>query len=185
MNDFDPVGGGFLVQKIVDFFSTPVNGGNFATIYKIILVFKVIFIFFLILFIIGIIYTINGLLKLRPDYKLVYNRDQISEKGFAKKKWKAILERFKSGSESDFRLAIIEADSLVDEVFKKIGFEGESLGDRIAGISQQEVHSIMELRDAHRLRNNLVHTPGYHVTKEDAERAIRHYENVLSELEVI
>lgn len=187
MEDFDPIGGGFLVRGIINFFSGGAggSGGDFSTIYSILDVFKVIFIFFLVLFVCGIIYVIYEFRKLRPNYKLVYEESAPPQKKITKSHWGKIMERFNAGTESDWRLAIVEADSLVDEVFKKIGFGGETLGERIASISEREVHSIPELKEAHKLRNNLVHTPGYKITREDAERALRHYHKVLEELEMV
>src|SRR3989344_5126777 len=187
MENFVPIGGGFLVQGIVDFFSGKSGGGawDFSTIYSILAFLKVIFIFFLVLFVCGIIYVIYEFRKLRPNYKLVYNENAVPQKKVTKSHWGKIMARFGAGTESDWRLAIVEADSLVDEVFKKIGFTGETLGERISSITPNEVHSIAELRDAHKIRNNLVHTPGYKISREEAERALRHYQKVLEELEMI
>lgn len=186
MENFDPIGGGFLVRGIIDFF-TGASGGvrDFSAINSVLSVFRGIFIFFLVLFICGIVYVIYELRKFRPNYKLVYEGSTVFQKKLTGTHWKKIMERFNAGTESDWRLAIVEADSLVDEVFKKIGFAGETLGERISSITEQEVHSITELRDAHNVRNQLVHTPGYKLSKEDAERAMRHYQKVLEELEMI
>ncbi|KKT78979.1 hypothetical protein A2W48_01330 [Candidatus Giovannonibacteria bacterium RIFCSPHIGHO2_12_44_12] len=187
MENFDPIGGGFLIKRIVDFFSgaSGGSGGDFSAVYSILAVFKIIFILFLALFICGIVYVIYELRKFRPKYKLVYRESTVPQKKIMKSHWGKIMERFNAGTESDWRLAIVEADSLVDEVFKKIGFAGETLGDRISSISEQEVHSVAELKSAHQVRNNLVHTPGYKLSREDADRTMRHYHKVLEELEMI
>ena len=177
-----------MVRWIADFLSgnSGVGGGrDFSAIYSILGFFKIIFIFFLALFVIGIVYVIYELRKFRPNYKLVYEESTLPQRKLAGEHWIKIMQRFNAGTESDWRLAIVEADSLVDEIFKRIGFDGETLGERIASISEREVHSIPELKDAHKMRNNLVHTPGYKIKREDAERALRHYYNVLEELEMI
>ncbi|MDP3784799.1 MAG: hypothetical protein Q8R12_01850 [bacterium] len=103
----------------------------------------------------------------------------------ARKRWEEIMARFEMDTESDWRLAVIEADGLVDDIFKRIGFQGETLGERIASVSSQELSSLAELREAHQIRNRLVHTPGYKITKQDAERSLQRYRKVLEELEAI
>ena len=95
------------------------------------------------------------------------------------------MQRFEQGLEADWRLAIIEADSLVDEIFQQIGFGGENLGERMSAISPQELRSIVDLREAHQLRNKIVHTPGYKISRQEAERVLRKYQKILEELAVI
>ena len=186
MNDFDPVGGGFLVQKIADFFSGSggsASSGDFGS--SILGIFKIIFIFFLILFWIGIFYVAYQLREFRPRYKLVYDEKNVPQQKIARKRWEEIMSRFEMGTESDWRLAGIEADTLVEEVFKRIGFEGETLGERITSVSSQELSALADLREAHKLRNRLVHTPGYKISKQETERSLSRYRKVLEELEVI
>lgn len=187
METFDPVGGGFLVERITNFFSGGgTNGGDaLVAIYSILAVFEVIFIFFLVLFMAGIVYVIYQLRVFRPRYKLVYDSGNLPQQRVAQKRWAEIMARFQMGTESDWRLSVIEADSLADDVFKRIGFQGENLGERIASISSQELNSLADLREAHQMRNRLVHTPGYKLSQEDAQRALRRYQKVLEELEVI
>ena len=184
METFDPVGGGFIVERIADFF-TGAGSQSLGTIGSIVAFFKVIFIFFFILFLIGIFYVIYQTTFYRPKFELVLEPGKVPHQKFARKRWDEIMQRFALGSESDFRLAVVEADSLVEEVFKKIGFDGETLGDRIQAISEHELHSISGLKEAHGLRNRLVHTPGFKVSRSEAELALSRYEDVLEELEVI
>ena len=44
------------------------------------------------------------------------------------KKWSKLLEKIKSNDERDLRLAIIEADSLVDEILKVMAHPGKDMG---------------------------------------------------------
>jgi hypothetical protein len=87
--------------------------------------------------------------------------------------------------EADWRLAVIEADSLVDDILKRIGFPGESMAERLAQIPASQLLSLSDLKEAHRIRNNVTHTPGFKISKSEAERVVRKYERVLKELEVI
>src|SRR3989344_2053949 len=45
------------------------------------------------------------------------------------KKWEQVLKYMNSGSASDWRLAIIEADVMLDELLRTLGYLGESVGE--------------------------------------------------------
>jgi hypothetical protein len=102
-----------------------------------------------------------------------------------KERWHAIMAKFASGTPEAERIAIIEADALVDSALKGMRMEGEHLADRLANLEADDIKSMPRIWRAHRLRNDLVHTPGYAVTAQEAERAMRDYEAFLREIEVI
>ena len=187
MNDYDPIGGGFIVEQIFNFFSGSTSGGIDPSnpIFVILAVLKVIGVVFLLLFITGIVYVILQLRKNRPNYRLKYSAEHMPQDKVVKKRWEEIMNRFRMGTESDWRLAVIEADSLVDGVFKRMGFEGDSLAERMGSISPQELQTLADLKEAHRMRNNLVHTTGFKVSQQDAERTLGRYEKVLEEMEML
>ncbi len=102
-----------------------------------------------------------------------------------KERWHAIMAKFSTGTPEAERVAIIEADALVDSALKGMRMEGEHLADRLANLESDEIKSMPRIWRAHRMRNDLVHTPGYTVTPQEAERTIRDYEAFLREIEVI
>src|SRR3989344_7262472 len=46
------------------------------------------------------------------------------------KQWAKILKRLDTGLESEYKLALIEADSFLDEILIRMGFTGDSLEER-------------------------------------------------------
>ncbi len=96
--------------------------------------------------------------------------------------WKAIREKMKAGTPEAIRISIIEADGLVDNVLKKHGYGGDTFADRLAKLHPQQFESLGQVWDAHRLRNDIVHTPGFEVSLSHAEKALDHYEQFLKEL---
>ncbi|HBT81418.1 hypothetical protein A2757_00645 [Candidatus Giovannonibacteria bacterium RIFCSPHIGHO2_01_FULL_48_47] len=186
MENFDPVGGGFLVERILDaIFSFSGGGAGSGALSQIFAILKVIGEILFFVFVGGIIFVMFQLRAFRPRYQLVYRPSSVPQQKLAKKRWEDVMQRFEQGLEADWRLAIIEADSLVDEIFQQIGFGGENLGERMSAISPQELRSIVDLREAHQLRNKIVHTPGYKISRQEAERVLRKYQKILEELEVI
>ena len=96
--------------------------------------------------------------------------------------WRDIVLRANTGQQEKMRSAIIEADALVDHHLKNIGLEGEHMGDRLKQIRAFQVKSLDNLWKAHRLRNDIAHTPGYKVTARQAERALVAYRDFLKEM---
>jgi len=63
---------------------------------------------------------------------------------------------------------------------------GSSLGSmQISTGPLSVLDSIEDLREAHRVRNNIAHVPGFKLYKSEAERVLGKYEKVLKALEVI
>jgi len=109
-------------------------------------------------------------------------RQVIKHRELIHKKWRKLLERIRSGDERDLRLAIIEADSLVDEVLKEHGHPGNDMGERMKSIHPSEFKNINELWEAHKIRNRLAHEADFHLSISEYKRIIEIYHGVLEEL---
>lgn len=131
------------------------------------------------------VYAFSKGLEYRPHFSLTP-----PSKGMARtlrsvllrEKWTAVQEKFAVGSPEAMRLALIEADALADDVLKRLGLEGEHMSDRIGQLEPDEVRTLDRLWRAHRLRNDLVHTPVFTLSANDAERAMGDYEAFLKEV---
>lgn len=80
---------------------------------------------------------------------------------------------------------MIEAESLTDEALIRMGFGGESFGERLKKITPEQLSCLDELLEAHQIRNNIVHDPDYRIDIETASKTIRSYETALRELEAL
>lgn len=108
---------------------------------------------------------------------------QIMEKRkIIEEKWDKLLEKIKSNDERDLRLAVIEADSLVDEILKSHGHIGKDMGERLKSFHSGEFEYIDDLWEAHKIRNRLAHEADFHLPLEEAQRLIEIYNKVLEEL---
>ena len=102
-----------------------------------------------------------------------------------RERWQSTEKKFALGTPESARLAIIEADALVDTALKGMQIPGEHLADRLSNLDQSEIKSMNRVWRAHRLRNDLVHTPGFAVSPSDAQQAMNDYEAFLKEMDVI
>lgn len=101
------------------------------------------------------------------------------------KKWRLIEEKFSLGDEANTKLAIIEADKTLDYVLETMGYRGTSMGERLEKIKPAQFPMLEELWKAHKVRNAIVHDTEYHLTRDEAEKAMETFRSVLNGLEVI
>ena len=100
-------------------------------------------------------------------------------------RWKSIREKAEAAPPQSLTLGIIEADSFVEDMLKRMGIGGEHMADRLEKIDTGDLQTLDKLWTAHRARNNLVHSPGYVMTEFDARTYLKDYEDFLRELGVL
>jgi len=87
--------------------------------------------------------------------------------------------------ESEAKLALIEADALLDETLKRLGYPGESLGERLEKLTVDILPNLEEIQKIHKIRNNIIHDPTYKLNLEEAKKALVIYEKALINLDVL
>jgi hypothetical protein len=98
------------------------------------------------------------------------------------KHWTSIVHRANTGTPENLRWAVMEADALVDHVLRQRGVTGESMSERLQNARWAGSKIIDKVFDAHRLRNELAHTPGYQMSSQQAEKALFSFRDFLKEL---
>lgn len=100
--------------------------------------------------------------------------------------WKKILTTVEAGGSDASLLAIIEADKLVDTALKNLKFEGEYIAERLERAGKiMDLKTIDDVWRVHRIRNNLVHTPGFQISQSQVSDVLKVYEKFLKELNVL
>jgi len=101
------------------------------------------------------------------------------------KQWNKIKHRLETGLESESKLVIIEADSILNDILEKMGFVGETLGERLKRLTPDSLPNIEQVLEAHKIRNNIVYDPGYRLTIDEAKRIVLIYEKALIDLQAL
>lgn len=99
--------------------------------------------------------------------------------------WKSIQEHFFTGSDNDLKIAIIEADKLLNEALRSAGIQGNALSDRLKKIKSSDLPDIELIWQAHKLRNQIAHENDFKLKRDLAERTLGVYEATLKELKVL
>ena len=88
-----------------------------------------------------------------------------------------------SENPNDWKLAIIEADIMLDEILKEKGYVGASLGERLRSINPAQLQSLDDAWQAHKVRNQVAHGGAdFVLTHRLAEETIKQYRRVFAEL---
>lgn len=88
-----------------------------------------------------------------------------------------------SDNPNDWKLAIIEADIIMDEEFKRLGYAGTSIGERLRSISPSAMRTLDDAWEAHKIRNQIAHAgPDFVLTQRLARDTLLRYERVFDEL---
>jgi hypothetical protein len=101
-------------------------------------------------------------------------------------RWHYILNLIESPNESDWRVGIIEADSMLEEVLKEKGYSGDTLGELLESAKSGGLMTIQNAWDAHLVRNQIAHTgTDFYLSQIEARRVSKMFQNVFEELRVI
>lgn len=98
-------------------------------------------------------------------------------------RWAIVEDYLSEKHEALWRIGILEADNMLDEVLKERGYEGYNLGDRL---QQADFDSIQLAWDAHKIRNRIAHEGSkFTLTEREARRTFALYKAVFKDLNVL
>ncbi len=101
-------------------------------------------------------------------------------------RWEKIVKLSESENSSDWRLAIIEADIMLDELLGKLQLPGDTMGEKLKAVEQSDFTTIEQAWEAHKARNNIAHEgEGFLLNQRETHRIISLYEAVFKEFEII
>lgn len=101
-------------------------------------------------------------------------------------RWRGIEEEANSDDERKWRLAILEADIMLNELLDVQGYRGETMADKMKQAEPATFRSIDAAWEAHRVRNQIAHQGSAHLlSAREARRVIALYEQVFREFKII
>lgn len=118
--------------------------------------------------------TYNELHKVKPRFRVDIT-----------KRWKEVKSYLQSQDDSDRRLAIIDADDILNDVLGKIGYEGDDTYDKLIRLNEDIVPNIEELKEAYKIKKEIMHDPNKELSIKEAEDLVSRYEAVLKDLQVV
>ncbi|MBX4195652.1 hypothetical protein KW796_01695 [Candidatus Parcubacteria bacterium] len=144
-----------------------------------------------VLSIVALVMNYRKLKKLNEEESKIYGSEKrgkdAEEPANAKnERWEHVIEHINSPSAGDWRLAIIEADVMLDELLRAQGYHGDSLGEMLKGVEKSDFLTLDAAWEAHKIRNQIAHSGSdYLLNERDAKHVISLYESVFREFKII
>ena len=101
-------------------------------------------------------------------------------------RWNRIIEEAGSENEQNWRLAILEADIILNELLDSLGYKGETMADKMRQVERGDFNTIDLAWEAHPARNAIAHQGlGTTLSSREARRIISLYERIFREFKFI
>lgn len=156
---------------------------------NVLFIIKVIVVVFSLGLIFMIIYSNIRISELDDEIKKrKANWKKNQESGTQKKnnKWELILANLAQDNEASWRLAIIEADLILDELLRNLVPGGGTIGDKLKTINKTKMANLDNAWEAHKIRNRIAHDGSdFHISRPEARRTIEMYGDVFREFDLI
>lgn len=101
------------------------------------------------------------------------------------KSWDRVKLFVESYNESEWRLAVIEADIMLAELLNTMNLQGDSIGEKLKGVEKSDFNTLDLAWEAHKIRNQIAHDPSFLLTQREAKRVIGLFEEVFREFSFI
>jgi hypothetical protein len=144
---------------------------------------KLVFVFFSMFFLASVIYFMLNSSWLQ--YKFLedvteffawqsYGQRQII------KQWNKIIKKSESGSEADYKLAVIDAEDFFKEILENEGYEGKNFEESVQKAGRLLAPVLNDLMKAHEIRNFIVYDPDFKLSADIAKKTLDTYENAIN-----
>jgi len=101
-------------------------------------------------------------------------------------RWEKIVEKANSNAPADWRLAILDADIMLDELLRSKGYVGDSVGDMLKSVDKSNFLTLDNAWEAHKVRNRIAHDGAeFDLNERETQRVISLFESVFKEFKVI
>ncbi len=168
----------FGIKEFIYFISSP-------TIQDTLFPVKIVFIFFTAFFFCMVIwlYVNSSYVQqqfLQDTTEFLYRESYGLRK--INKNWRNIKKRVDSGTESDLKLAILEADDFLYQTLQDADFTGDTFEELIANANKKVSFNVEEILLAHNLRNSIIYNADYKIDPDQTKKMLSVYENSIKNI---
>lgn len=101
-------------------------------------------------------------------------------------KWIEVAKYMNSSDHANWKLAIIEADLMLEDMLTRMGYKGANLGEKLKSIEKSDFTNLQNAWEAHKVRNRIAHEGSdFSVSRTEARRVIGLYELCFREFDYI
>lgn len=99
--------------------------------------------------------------------------------------WRQILRRLRQKDQNQWKLAILEADKILDELIKFSGVKAETTESRLELLNPAQLSNLEEIKGIHRTALEIKRNPDYQLSHENARAMIKIYAQAFKEFSLI
>lgn len=179
----------FLLLKKILHFLNPFNIAEaYYEAWPLLMTISLVLSFFLLW---ALLYIRGKFKKIKKENEKMYNTiltgsETINLGENKNNRWNKIIQQVNSDSASEWKIAILEADIILDEMLGRMGYRGDSIGEKLKQIERSDFLNLDNAWEAHKIRNRVAHQgEDFVLTSRIAKKAISSYQKVFEEFEYI
>ncbi len=93
--------------------------------------------------------------KEHEQFLAIYAEEIIAKEKMVQ--WQIVLDHVNSESPAEWKLAILEADNMLDEILEDQGYLGETVAEKLKAMNPARIASYSDVWEAHKFRNQIAH----------------------------
>ena len=101
------------------------------------------------------------------------------------KQWQTVEGHLSSHLENDWKIALLEADRIVNQVLDISGLKGENFREKVENANSNQIEQREDLLRAHEVRNAIIRDHGYVLSSEQAQETIEIFKTFLNHWEAL
>jgi hypothetical protein len=176
--------------QLVDYLSATAQPGYMAELYRWWGTLTVLSVLFSLFLTAGTIYSIIRILQIRrhEEERFAAAAHPVAAHDIPKAqlRWNRIREQISTDNEQGWRLAILEADIMLNELLDLLAYRGETMADKMKQVERADWKTIDLAWEAHKVRNAIAHQGSMQrLDAREARRVIGLYEQVFKEFKFV
>ncbi len=185
-----PVTQPVTTDQLVNFLSVSAQPGYADELYRWWGTFTVLSVLLSLFLTAGTIYCIVRILQIRRHeeerYAAAAHPVAARDVPKAQLRWNRIKDEVSSSNEQAWRLAILEADIMLNELLDLLAYRGETMADKMKQVERADWKTIDLAWEAHKMRNAIAHQGSMQrLSDREARRIIGLYEQVFKEFKFV
>jgi len=100
----------------------------------------------------------------------------------SKKQWQAIEELLLENYSSSWKLAVVKADALIENLLKQLGFKGNNLDELINSLKLRGYQNLNLLEGAHAVSKEILANRDYSISQKEAQSIVEIYKKFWQEI---
>ncbi len=152
------------------------------------LIFRIASLLVSLLLITGISFFLVKLIRLRQEERasaFQIWQDGLSAEEEENPEWENIIRHIESDNPAEWKMAILEADKILEKMVDNMNLAGDTLGEKLRLVEPAAFNTIEDAWEAHKIRNKIAHEANFALSKREAKAVIDRFSRVFREFELI